>query len=57
MTELKKRTLIGVTRDIFKDQLDDLNIISAKTGTSVAGLIREGIDIVIHKYRKHLPKK
>lgn len=57
MTELKKRTLIGVTRDIFKDQFDDLNIISAKTGTSVAGLIREGIDIITHKYRKHLPKK
>lgn len=57
MTDIKKRKLIGRASDYFSDQLEDLDIISAKTGISRAQLLREGADAMINKYRKHLPKK
>lgn len=54
MIEIEKRKLVGKASDYFEDQLADLDIIAAKTGISRAALLREGADVVIHKYRKYL---
>ena len=54
MTEGKKGRMIRITRYIREDQKKDLERLSSKTRVDSSEYIREGIDMVLSKYKKEL---
>jgi hypothetical protein len=49
------RKKISTTVYITSDQLDKLKILNEKTKVPVAEYIRQGIDLVLEKYKDKLP--
>ncbi len=49
------RNKISTTVYITPEQNERLKLLSEKTRIPVASFIREGIDLVLERYRKHLP--
>ncbi|MBI5527457.1 MAG: ribbon-helix-helix domain-containing protein [Deltaproteobacteria bacterium] len=49
------RKKISTTVYITPDQLDKLKILNEKTKVPVAEYIRQGIDLVLEKYKDKLP--
>ena len=50
-----ERKKISTTVYITRDQNDFLKSLNKKTKVPIAEYIREGIDLVLEKYRNHLP--
>lgn len=49
------RKKVSTTVYITRDQNDLLKSLNQKTKVPIAEYIREGIDLVLEKYRQHLP--
>jgi predicted DNA-binding protein len=49
------RNKISTTVYITADQNERLKLLSQKTRIPVASFIREGIDLVLERHKKHLP--
>ena len=49
------RNKISTTVYITPEQNEQLKLLSQKTRVPVASYIREGIDLVLDRHRKHLP--
>lgn len=51
------RKKLSTTVYITPNQNDRLKMLSERTGRPAAEYIREGIDLVLEKYRQHLPEQ
>ncbi len=49
------RNKISTTVYITPEQNESLKLLSQKTRIPVASFIREGIDLVLERHKKHLP--
>ncbi len=49
------RKKVSTTVYITPEQNERLKLLSQKTRIPVASFIREGIDLVLEQYKKHLP--
>ncbi|MGC4114349.1 MAG: ribbon-helix-helix domain-containing protein [Myxococcales bacterium] len=49
------RNKISTTVYITPEQNEKLKLLSEKTRIPVASFIREGIDLVLERYKQHLP--
>lgn len=52
--ESKKEAMVRITRYIKKSQKRDLEKLASKTRIDSSEYIREGIDMVLSKYKKEL---
>lgn len=50
------RKKIGATVYLAKEQVDDLKLLNEKTRIPVSVFVREGIDLVLEKYKDQLSK-